>query len=395
MPIKIKRNRKKSWPRGVLAYEAKTGTVLLEVTVPGTEGSKRRRKVTTISNFMNAEAEMLKFRHEVAQEFPTAKWEFFVAPADVALTFREFVESNRSLLLGGLSLHRKTVEQNILDAHLLPFFGDMLLRDVGDRELDGFLLSMKDKRYARKGTDYPYSPAYLNMALRILRKVLRRAVQYKALVSFPFLATGKAATEQLLHNELSESEYRALLAAFDDREGFRKALEADGINPSTIWGGFNAYFVRFQSFKPLFLAAIQTGLRRGDLLDLRWSDVHEDAIVRVMQKEKGRKALIPLSDSLKAALSALPKRGAYVFHVDGKKLSWSTVRRYFVLAKTVAGIARRVRFHDLRHSCGSMLASAGVSPIIIRDILGHANVRTTERYAKASEAAVKAVRVFD
>ena len=45
-----------------------------------------------------------------------------------------------------------------------------------------------------------------------------------------------------------------------------------GETSARIWGGFDAY-CRFSALKPFFLAAIHTGLRRGDLMDLRWTDV--------------------------------------------------------------------------------------------------------------------------
>jgi integrase len=395
MPIKLKRNRKKSWPRGILAYNAKTGATLLEVVVPGTDGKRRRRKVTTISSFLNAEEALLAFRKEVARAFPTAPWEFAPEPGRARRTVREFVGDNRSLLAGGLSPQRRKLEEQILDTHLLPFFGDMLLSDLTDRHLDAFLEAMKGKTYTRGTKTLRYSAPYINTTLRILRKVLHRAVQYREIARFPFLARKKWESERLVKNELSAIERQAFLDAFTDREGFKSALEAFGVDVAHIWGGFDAYFRRFSSLRPLFICAIHAGLRRADLLDLRWTDIRGDVIERIMNKEKERTALIPMSATLKAAINELPRRGTYVFQSDGKKIPLATVRRYFALAKKIAGIVRPVRFHDLRHTCGSTLASAGTSLVVIARVLGHASTRTTERYAKPSEEAVRAMGVFD
>jgi integrase len=395
MPRTIKPNRQKHWPRGVLAYYTKTGLALLEVVVPGTEGKKRRRKVMTISSFLAVEEEVLKFRKEVARAFATAPWEFLVDASNALRTFREFVEENRALLLAGMCEQRQELEGQILDAHLVPFFGDKRLCDLTDRHLDAFLTTIHEKTYERKGKQRTYSAAYINTVVRILRKVVRRAVQYREIISFPFLAKKKWEKEKLVKNELSDAERRAFLAAFDDREGFKAALETEGVDITHIWGGFEAYFRRFASLKPLFICAIHAGLRRGDLLDLRWTDIRGDFIERVMNKEKERTALIPMSVTLKAALAALPRRGAYVFQIDGKPLPLSTVKRYFKLAVKVAKIDHAFRFHDLRHTCGSTLASNGASLPVIGKILGHASTRTTERYARPSEEAVKATGVFD
>lgn len=68
-----------------------------------------------------------------------------------------------------------------------------------------------------------------------------------------------------------------------------------------------------------------------------------------------------------------------------KPLSWTTIQRYFEIAKGVAGVTRRFRFHDLRHTFGSTLASRGVSLQVIAKALGHASVRMSERYARPSQ----------
>jgi len=255
---------------------------------------------------------------------------------------------------------------------------------------------MNEKTYARKGTPRRYSKAYINTVLRVLRKVVHRAVQYREIDAFPFRAKGKWAEEALVKNELSDDERHAFLAAFDNCAAFKAALESEGVNTRCIWGGFNAYYRRFAAMKAFFVCAIHTGLRRGDLLDLRWTDVRGDFIKRVMNKEKDRTADIPMSATLKKTLAALPRRGAYVFHIDGRRLPLSTVKRYFQLAVKIAKIDHPFRFHDLRHTCGSTLASNGASLPMIGRILGHASsTRTTERYAKPSEEALKLMAVFD
>src|SRR6202171_6122250 len=395
MPRTLKTNRKKKWPRGVLAWYQRSGRALIEVVVPGTKGEKRRRKETTVALYLQLAEEVLKFRKEVAVDFPNAPWEFDVERTREPRAFREFVAAKRVLLLASLSVQRKALEENIIDEHLLPFFGDVQLAELTDQHLDEFLVEVKKKRYERNGEERPYSQSYINTILRVLRKILPRAVQYRVLDRFPFLAKGKWMEEALVKNELSDEEWRAFLAAFDDREGFKAALESEGIDVTHIWGGFDAYFRRFAALKPFFICAVHAGLRRGDLIDLRWTNIRGDFIERIMNQEKEPTALIPMSATLKAALTGLPRRGAYVFQIDGKPLPLSTVKRYFKLAVKVAKIDHALRFHDLRHTCGSTLASKGASLPMIGRILGHASTRTTERYAKPSEEALKLMAVFD
>jgi integrase len=68
-----------------------------------------------------------------------------------------------------------------------------------------------------------------------------------------------------------------------------------------------------------------------------------------------------------------------------------TVNRYFRKAKAIAGISRPFRFHDLRHTFASRLASAGVSIQVIAKALGHSNTAMAERYARPDEAALRSI----
>jgi len=76
----------------------------------------------------------------------------------------------------------------------------------------------------------------------------------------------------------------------------------------------------------------------------------------------------------------------------GVPLSVTRIRRTFALAKKLAGITRRVRFHDLRHTYGSSLASDGLSLAIIGKVMGHMDESTTARYARPDNRVLEAVR---
>jgi integrase len=76
----------------------------------------------------------------------------------------------------------------------------------------------------------------------------------------------------------------------------------------------------------------------------------------------------------------------------GAPLSVTRIRRTFALAKQFAGITRRFRFHDLRHTYGSSLASDGLSLAIIGKVMGHMDEATTARYARPDNRVLEAVR---
>lgn len=82
----------------------------------------------------------------------------------------------------------------------------------------------------------------------------------------------------------------------------------------------------------------------------------------------------------------------YVFvSGEGRRFNAQAIDRYHHIALAIAGITRRVRVHDLRHSYGSTLASGNVSLTVIRDCMGHQSTKTTERYARPSAAAIAGV----
>lgn len=129
------------------------------------------------------------------------------------------------------------------------------------------------------------------------------------------------------------------------------------------------------AYAPLVRLALHTGLRRGEQWALRWEDVDLEAgILAVRRSKSGRPRFVPINDVAREALLHLRKRGGDMVcpHKDP--------RHWFEPAAKAAGLAR-FRWHDLRHTFASRLAMAGVSLVAIQQLLGHASVQTTMRYA--------------
>ena len=110
----------------------------------------------------------------------------------------------------------------------------------------------------------------------------------------------------------------------------------------------------------------------------------------------GFEATIPISRACEVALDECRSRPvvAGVVFVDeqGRQLSETRVCRTYELAKELAGITRRCRFHDLRHTFASRLVSRGVNLRVVATALGHTTTEQTERYAKPSEAAMRQIK---
>lgn len=115
--------------------------------------------------------------------------------------------------------------------------------------------------------------------------------------------------------------------------------------------------------------ALLTGCRRGEVCKLKESDVRGDRL-RIQQGNTKtlKERMCPIVPALRPWLKYIPLQ-----------INFEGVKSGFRRCREKAGID--VNFHDLRHSCASLLINMGVPLEVIRDILGHSTVKTTERYA--------------
>jgi integrase len=193
--------------------------------------------------------------------------------------------------------------------------------------------------------------------------------------------------------ELSAEEEHAYLAAFDDRDGFVKRYTSKHYSAEHA----EIAYTWFRASKPLFTLPLHTGLRRGDLLNLTWDRVDlKNRTLKVITKKTSTPVLLPLSETALRALQVCRSRKLsstlWVFtQRDGAQFSVTTMRRHHVVAKKLAGITRRFRIHDLRHSYACKLSSAGLSLQIISKVLSHASTRMCERYARPDSETMRQI----
>ena len=158
----------------------------------------------------------------------------------------------------------------------------------------------------------------------------------------------------------------------------------------------------------LFIVAAFTGLRMGELLALRWRHVDFAAAKLLVEGSwsagrlttpKSRKwRAVPLADQPAAVLAQLSERDRFTGRDDlvfanpvGGYLDGSALRRRFRRAQKAAGL-RPLRFHDLRHSFGSLVIRE-FDPVSVKDFMGHAKITTTERYLHARSRRTDAARM--
>ena len=140
---------------------------------------------------------------------------------------------------------------------------------------------------------------------------------------------------------------------------------------------------------PVVILALSTGMRRGEILNLKWSDIDLDRGAILLQTTKnGERRFIPLVgialDLLKSRCINQPTN-PLVFPAPYSPSKPIDIRSAWETALEKANISN-FRFHDLRHTAASYLAMNQASLLEIGTLLGHKTVQMTKRYAHLSDA---------
>lgn len=136
--------------------------------------------------------------------------------------------------------------------------------------------------------------------------------------------------------------------------------------------------------KPAIIVSLNTGIRKGTLLKMKWNNVdleHRCLVLEAAIMKGGKDATIPLNDAAYEELARLRAQTTnhdYVFKEHGRKLH--DTREAFVKLLETAGI-KNFTWHCLRHDFASRLAMAGVSMKIVQKLMCHSTPQMTERYA--------------
>ena len=177
--------------------------------------------------------------------------------------------------------------------------------------------------------------------------------------------------------------YVALARERNDRVRFLDTVEIDCLLEAAC-----------PHLRPIILTALHTGMRRGEILRLRWSSVDfTQVVIWVEESKNGEGRHVPMSDELRRVLGALPSRGRgeYVFpspvaiRNGGEARPLTDIKTAFLRAVREAGI-EDFRFHDLRHTFASHLVMKGADLNTVRELLGHKSLKMTLRYAHLSPA---------
>jgi len=268
------------------------------------------------------------------------------------ITFEKLKEKYCELQKGKRSF--ETSEKYFINA-ISQYFKDKKLCQITPIEIEEFKKQRKETPTRGGGERSEIS---VNRELEVLRHMLNKAVEWGWLEENPF----SKFREPIFFEERNDR------VRFLEEDEIKKLLE---VSPPYLAN--------------LIKAAIYTGLRKGDLLNLKWSDVNLERgfLIYREQKKRERLGFKYLNNDMIELLMGIPKgESDYIFlGPNGKPLK--DIKRSFHTALKKAGI-KDFRFHDLRHTSASHLLMRGASLKTVQEHLGHTTIAMTQRYSHLS-----------
>ena len=124
-----------------------------------------------------------------------------------------------------------------------------------------------------------------------------------------------------------------------------------------------------------------TGARKGEVLNLKWSDLDENNhLWKLNENKSGKPRIIQLNSQAQQIIRRMSRKYLYVFANPKTGLPFNDIRKTFQKILEAAQI-ENFRIHDLRHNFASMAVNNGCDIYVVQHLLGHASPTTTQRYA--------------
>lgn len=393
--IKQKDEKKSSRDYGIIQKKDKNGKLVWYARIVRIEGNGKKKQYTQKAE---SKSHARRLRDELTEKFSERGGK---AIEGDKMTFGELAEDykDRKLIpakyhqnrkIAGLRSYKSAL--NSLN-NLLSYLKNKRIKDITPSEIEKFKqkrldepvkIEKKNKKGKFEMVERPRSIASVNRELALLRAMLNDAV-YNGWLSFSPFQRAKGLIS------LADETKRERVLTFEEEKRLLQVC-SDEMNVSFKWKGKDVSATiksKREHLRPLIIVALDTAMRRGELLKLQWKDV--DFITRTINilafNTKTAKARTVgmtqrVYDELTRLWEQSPKDlDELVFGIK------NNVKRSFTSACRDAKI-ENFCFHDLRHTALTRMIQAGLSPMEVMKISGHSQMTTFLRYINPNTQAV-------
>jgi integrase len=312
---------------------------------------KRHSKSTGVKTKPEALAALTKFKE-------------LIQTRALSISVRQFISEFTAY--GEANYARKTMKlYKAIMEHFATIVRDIPMHELTSKHIDRYktvrLSACKGDGREDKEKKEKISPISVNVELRMLKSALNTARRWKLIDSNPFEGVALA--------EVPERD-----PIFFTRADFQTLLQS----------------IKHKWLKEVVVFAVLTGMRRGELLNLRWAQIDwQRRMIQIQstptfRTKQGKKRTIPLSETAMYLLQAKYGKDAseHVFLLNGKPIFDGWLTHAFKKAVTDAKLEKGgLHFHSLRHTFASWLVQDGVSLYEVQKLLGHSSSKVTEIYS--------------
>lgn len=310
-------------------------------------------KRTTISTKTTKEKEaqefLFKFKHSLIEKPQVKIISEIHSPIKLLSSFQnEYSEYMRPIksknYLESITLSFK---------QFISFCGDISLEEIDTRTIDRFITSTFSR--TQRGAHQYY---------RTLKAAFNKAIAWNYISVNPFTKVKFPKISKSFPAFISEDELLIILTN-----------------------------TPYQYLKDIFTVGFYTGLRLGELINMQWNWINffqnqitvkcSDDFLTKSKKER----IVPMSEKVRSILinrfdNYLHQNNEVVFyHFKGRKLHQETISKQFKDSIRKSNINEKIHFHSLRHSFASLLVQRGVSLYVVKELLGHEDLTTTQLYS--------------
>ena len=310
---------------------------------------------TRTANKKLAEEIYLNRRHEIITGIEPEKERKVLQK----FTFNELTERYLSYTDGRLKSHSR-----------LKSFIKKLIKTFGNIRLDDFNLILIENMQSEIIKNN-LSVAYANRLTAILKRMFTKALDWEMINEEDLKLVRKAKQlkgENKRLRYLSEDEAQRLINNCDNH------------------------------LKPIVITALNTGMRKGEILHLTWDRVDlKNRIILLDITKNGERREIPINNILYNVLFGIVRslKTDYVFYNPATLKSYYEIKKSFTTALRKSHIID-FHFHDLRHTFASWLVMGGIDLTTVKDLLGHKDITMTLRYSHLAASHISnAVKVLE